>query len=77
MRIIFSYLQIDAMLKQLHINRDSEYSGLHLCSLHHQSTSSILLRDLSEITTGRGGGPLEATRVECEFRFSKSSKEVS
>ncbi len=28
----FSYLQIDAMLKQLHINGDSECSGLLLCN---------------------------------------------
>ncbi len=49
------YLQIDAILKQLDINRDSECSGLLLCNLHYQSTSSILLRDLSEITTVGGG----------------------
>ncbi len=78
MRIVFSYLQIDAMLKQLHIN------GLLLCShtnIHFRSLSTycILLRDLSEITTGGGVWTLEAPRVchslECKFIFCTSSKE--
>ncbi len=80
MRIVFSYLQIDAMLKQLYINRVSECICLQLCNylnLHYQSTSSILLRDLMKLLLG--GGALEAPIVghslECEIRFRKSYKE--
>ncbi len=81
MRIyIFAYLQIDVMLKQLHNNRDSECSGLLLCNhlnLHSQSTSYILLRDLSEITTGKGSGFESTHSLEYTFTFSKSSKKGS
>ncbi len=32
MRIVVSYLQIDAMLKWLHVNRDNECGDLLLCN---------------------------------------------
>ncbi len=80
MRIV-CFILANRMLKQLHINRDSECSGLLLCNhldLHSQSTTCILHRDLSEIIMW-GGGALEEPRVcrslEGEFRFGKSSNE--
>ncbi len=64
MRIVF-FILANRMLKQLHIiNRDNECSGLLSCNhfdLHSQSITCILLRDLSEITTGGRG--LEVQRV--------------
>ncbi len=75
MRIVFSYLQIDAMLKQLHIN------GLVLCN-HLTSTLDLSQHILSFLGTFQKlplRGALEAPRVchslECEFTFSISSKE--
>ncbi len=79
MGIVFPYLQIDAMLKQLHINRDCKCSGLLICN-QLSVNICIILRDLSIINPGWGGA-LGARRVchslECEFIYSNSFKEGS
>ncbi len=76
MRIAFWYLQIYAMLKQLHINRDSECSGLlwynHL-NTHSQSSSCILLWDLSEITRALHG---EKKKWKCPLSIFKKTTVV-
>ncbi len=55
MGIVFLYLQIDAILKQLHINRDCKCSGLLICN-QLSVNICIILRDLSIINPGWGGG---------------------
>ncbi len=54
MRIVVSCLQIDAMLKWLHVNRDNECGGLLLCNHQSSIISHPLLGDPSEIIS-RGG----------------------
>ncbi len=78
MRIVLSYLQIDSMLKWLHVNmvnRDNECSGLLLCS-------HLVLNSQPSLTWGPFRNHLMGRHPYFVifwkgFRFSKSSKEGS
>ncbi len=76
-RINFSYLQIDAMLKQLHINRGSGCSGLLLCNHLDLPISIIPYLPLGTLQTSLQGEALEAPTLLFfgeGSRFCKSSK---